>query len=198
METLWISDSKGWHGSRRTNPVQPRRPRHRGGTGSGLDLKGLGMVVWSPLAGGYLREVSAGSTHLPVRVRPRTGLSRPRSSIRARSDSGRAARCRAARSDRSPAQVALRWALEQPLVASAIIGARTAEQLGDTLAAAGWELPQEAVSGSTRSRPCRAAIRGRWKRRWPNGANRRYGWRIRRDRLNRPIRRRRRAVPVLH
>jgi aryl-alcohol dehydrogenase-like predicted oxidoreductase len=40
--------------------------------------------------------------------------------------------------------VAVRWVLEQPQVASAIVGARTAEQLSDTLAAAGWQLPEEA------------------------------------------------------
>ena len=45
---------------------------------------------------------------------------------------------------RSPAQVALRWVLEQPVVASAIVGARTAAQLTGTLATAGWTLPEEA------------------------------------------------------
>jgi aryl-alcohol dehydrogenase-like predicted oxidoreductase len=44
---------------------------------------------------------------------------------------------------RSPAQVAVRWVLEQPQVASAIVGARTTEQFSDTLAAAGWRLPEE-------------------------------------------------------
>jgi aryl-alcohol dehydrogenase-like predicted oxidoreductase len=45
---------------------------------------------------------------------------------------------------RPAAQVAVRWVLERPLVASAIVGARTAEQLRDTLGAAGWRLPEEA------------------------------------------------------
>jgi hypothetical protein len=34
--------------------------------------------------------------------------------------------------------------LEQPLVASAIVGARTTDQLRDTLAAADWRMPVEA------------------------------------------------------
>jgi aryl-alcohol dehydrogenase-like predicted oxidoreductase len=38
----------------------------------------------------------------------------------------------------------VRWVLEQPMVASAIVGARTARQLTDTLGAAGWRLPDEA------------------------------------------------------
>ena len=44
----------------------------------------------------------------------------------------------------TPAQVAVQWLLEQPQVASAIVGARTADQLSDTFAAAGWQLPAEA------------------------------------------------------
>jgi aryl-alcohol dehydrogenase-like predicted oxidoreductase len=45
---------------------------------------------------------------------------------------------------RHPAQVAVRWVLEQPLVTSAIVGARTTDQLNDTLAATGWQLPESA------------------------------------------------------
>jgi diketogulonate reductase-like aldo/keto reductase len=40
--------------------------------------------------------------------------------------------------------VAVRWVLEQPLVSSAIVGARTVDQLSDTLAAGGWRLPEAA------------------------------------------------------
>ncbi len=47
---------------------------------------------------------------------------------------------------RSAAQVAVRWVLQQPQVTSAIVGARTAAQLGDTLGAAAWQLPQEALA----------------------------------------------------
>lgn len=50
----------------------------------------------------------------------------------------------AAELGRSAAQVAVRWVLDQPCVTSAIVGARTAAQLGDNLAAAGWRLPEEA------------------------------------------------------
>ncbi|MEJ0071610.1 MAG: hypothetical protein WDO24_25945 [Pseudomonadota bacterium] len=38
----------------------------------------------------------------------------------------------------------MRWVLDQPQVASAIIGARTVDQLRDTLGAAGWQLPEAA------------------------------------------------------
>jgi aryl-alcohol dehydrogenase-like predicted oxidoreductase len=45
--------------------------------------------------------------------------------------------------DKTPAQVALRWVLEQPAVCSVISGVRTAEQLRDNLGAAGWKLEGE-------------------------------------------------------
>ena len=47
--------------------------------------------------------------------------------------------------DRSPAQVALRWVMDQPFMTSAIGGARNADQLADTLKAGGWRLPPEAL-----------------------------------------------------
>ena len=47
---------------------------------------------------------------------------------------------------RTPAQVALRWVIDQPNMTSAIVGARNTEQLKDTLAAGGWRLPVEALA----------------------------------------------------
>ena len=46
---------------------------------------------------------------------------------------------------RPPAQVALRWVMDQPFMTSAIVGARNADQLKETLAAGGWRLPTEAM-----------------------------------------------------
>ncbi|MDB5488255.1 MAG: aldo/keto reductase, partial [Reyranella sp.] len=45
-----------------------------------------------------------------------------------------------------PAEVALRWVMDQPFMTSAIVGARNAEQLGETLKAGGWRLPAEAFA----------------------------------------------------
>jgi aryl-alcohol dehydrogenase-like predicted oxidoreductase len=44
---------------------------------------------------------------------------------------------------RTPAQVALRWVLDRPGVASAIAGARTAAQFRESLGVDGWTLPDE-------------------------------------------------------
>jgi aryl-alcohol dehydrogenase-like predicted oxidoreductase len=44
---------------------------------------------------------------------------------------------------KSPAQVALRWLLQQPGVTAPIIGARTVDQLNENLGAVGWLLDAE-------------------------------------------------------
>ena len=47
---------------------------------------------------------------------------------------------------RSPAQVALRWVLEQPAITSIIIGARTVEQARDNMLAGSFRLAGEALA----------------------------------------------------
>jgi aryl-alcohol dehydrogenase-like predicted oxidoreductase len=100
--------------------------------------QGLGVLVWSPLAGGllsgkYRRDAApdghtrqlSGEWHEPP-VRDREKLY---DTIEVLVD---VARGRGA----SPAQVALAWLLGRPAVTSLVIGARTDEQLRDNLGAA--------------------------------------------------------------
>ena len=100
--------------------------------------QGLGLLIWSPLAGGllsgkYRRGQDAPPGH---RARRRSGTSRrstTRTSCTTRSrPSSRSPQERGV----SPAQVALAWLLARPGVTSVIVGARTEEQLADNLAAA--------------------------------------------------------------
>ncbi len=113
---------------------------------AGLD-QGLGILVWSPLAGGlmsgkYRRGVEApeGSRQLtdwnepPVRDQEATY-----DVIEAVVEIGEAHGV-------SAAQVALAWLLQRPGVASAIVGARTDDQLADNLAAANLELTGEDIA----------------------------------------------------
>ena len=99
--------------------------------------EGVGILVWSPLAGGllsgkYRRDQAGpeGSRHLtdwnepPVRNPEQVW------------DVVDALVEIAGRQDASPAQVALAWLLGRPGVASVVIGARTEEQLVDNLGAA--------------------------------------------------------------
>jgi len=46
---------------------------------------------------------------------------------------------------RTPAQVAINWLLQRPLVTAPIIGVRSMEQLEANLAAAGWALTPEQI-----------------------------------------------------
>jgi aryl-alcohol dehydrogenase-like predicted oxidoreductase len=113
---------------------------------AGLD-GGVGILVWSPLAGGlmsgkYRRDQDGpeGSRHLtdwgepPVRDPDQTY-----DTIDALVEIGEA-------HDVSAAQVALAWLLGRPGISSLVIGARTDEQLADNLAAADLELTPEGVT----------------------------------------------------
>lgn len=112
---------------------------------------GLGLLPWSPLAGGWLtgkyqRDTTpTGESRLgddPTRGMeawgPRNAQERTWAVIEAVGQV-------AAELDVSSAQVALAWVAAQPAVTSVILGARTVEQLGDNLAAADLELSREHI-----------------------------------------------------
>jgi aryl-alcohol dehydrogenase-like predicted oxidoreductase len=106
--------------------------------------QGVGILVWSPLAGGLLsgkyrrgQEGPEGSRHLtdwnepPVRDEDQLY------------DIVDALVEIAEAHDVSPAQVALAWTLGRPGVASVVVGARTEEQLADNLGAADLTLDDD-------------------------------------------------------
>jgi aryl-alcohol dehydrogenase-like predicted oxidoreductase len=102
---------------------------------------GVGIFVWSPLAGGLLSgkfrrdETPAGTRRAMIGdlgvgpVDPEDGWR----IIDACTDVATQRGC-------SVAQVALNWVRANPAVTSVIIGARTTDQLADNLAAGTWEL----------------------------------------------------------
>jgi aryl-alcohol dehydrogenase-like predicted oxidoreductase len=145
MEAVWISDSKGLA---RFEAYQPQYSLVVRDIDEELmpacDLKGLGVVVWSPLAGGYLSGKYKPGERTVAGSRSEENWAFPTRYFHPDHEAILSELLAVARSlDRSPAQVAIRWVLEQPLISSAIIGARTAAQLKDTLAATGWHLPEE-------------------------------------------------------
>jgi aryl-alcohol dehydrogenase-like predicted oxidoreductase len=110
--------------------------------------EGIGILPWSPLAGGWLTgkyrrdEVPAGPSRLgeePERgmeaYTPRNAQERTWRIVDA---------VRQVAEDRgvSMAQVALAWVADRPEVTSVILGARTLEQLDDNLGAAGLHLSE--------------------------------------------------------
>ncbi len=146
MEALWISDTRGWT---RFDAYQPQYSLVVRDIDEEIvpacELKGLGIVAWSPMASGYLAgKYSPGSLKVQgTRSAEGWGFQSrffaPNHSeiLQTLLDIAKAV-------GRSPAQTALRWVMDQPFITSAIVGARNAQQLGETLKAGGWRLPDEA------------------------------------------------------
>lgn len=101
----------------------------------------VGILVWSPLSGGFLtgtvrrREGAPEGSRTAV-MGPPGGLADADAALRVIDALVEIARERGA----SPARVALNWLLAKPGASSLIVGARTEQQLADNLAAADWDL----------------------------------------------------------
>ena len=103
--------------------------------------QGVGILVWSPLSGGFLTGKVRRDREAPEGTRqsvmgPPGGLADPEGAH----DVVEALVEIAGERDVSPAQVALNWLLAKPGVTSLIVGARTLDQLADNLAAVEWSL----------------------------------------------------------
>ena len=147
MEGLWLSDKHGWA---KFDAYQPQYSLVVRDIDEeivpALELKGLGVVAWSPLAGGYL----AGK-YTPGSLKVQGTRSAEGWGFNSRFFAPNHAEILQTLLDvareigKTPAQVALRWVMDQPFMTSAIVGARNAEQLAETLKAGGWRLPAEAL-----------------------------------------------------
>lgn len=135
MKATAISDRRGWN---RFESIQAYyslagRELEREIVPMAVD-QGLGILVWSPLAGGLLSGKFSENDKGPEGAR-RTNFDFPPV------DRPRAFRCVdamrpiAQAHGVSVARVALAWLLHRPAVASVIIGAKTTEQLSDNIAA---------------------------------------------------------------
>lgn len=108
--------------------------------------KGLGIVVWSPLAGGFLSGKYKPGERTQADSRSAEGWAFPQRYFAANADETLQTLFEVAEElEHSPAQVALRWVLEQPAMTSVIVGARHAAHLQNNLGAAGWTLKGEAL-----------------------------------------------------
>jgi aryl-alcohol dehydrogenase-like predicted oxidoreductase len=121
--------------------------------------QGLGVLVWSPLAGGLLSgkfsRGADGKLAGPSGSRQLSEWSEPPIDFPDRLFDTIAVLAKIG-ADRgvSPARVALAWLLARPAVTSVIVGARTDEQLADNLAAAELTLSEDETAQLERvSRP---------------------------------------------
>jgi aryl-alcohol dehydrogenase-like predicted oxidoreductase len=103
--------------------------------------RGIGVLVWSPLAGGLLSGKYRRDAEAPAGSRQLTDWDEPPVYDREKLyDTIEVLAGIAGQRGVSAAQVALAYTLGKPAVSSLVIGARTAEQLADNLAAASLTL----------------------------------------------------------
>ncbi len=104
---------------------------------------GLGVMPWSPLAGGFLSgkydRANTGGTGRLSGANPFGNTK----FVDRNWDILEVLKAVAAELDRPPAQVALAWTMARPGVASTLVGARTVLQLESCIAAAGLRLGDE-------------------------------------------------------
>lgn len=112
--------------------------------------KGLGVVTWSPIAGGFLSGKYKPGERTKSGTRSEEGFAYPGRFFAPNADETLSALLEVAGElGRSPAQVAIRWLLERPHITSVITGARTLEHFEDNVGAAGWSLPTDAYDRLT-------------------------------------------------
>ncbi len=110
---------------------------------------GIGVIAWSPLAGGWL----TGKYHRDQPPAPDSRVGRAdrwddQPEQRENETTWQVVdvlRSIAQARGKTPSQVALNWLLQKPDVTSPIFGARTSTQLADNLGAVGWSLSAEEV-----------------------------------------------------
>ncbi len=96
--------------------------------------KGLGIVVWSPLAGGFLSGKYKPGERIQQGSRSEEGWAFPQRYFAINADETLQTLLDVSEKfGYSPAQVALRWVLEQESITSVIVGARRIEHLMDNL-----------------------------------------------------------------
>ncbi|MEO7717789.1 MAG: aldo/keto reductase [Capsulimonas sp.] len=117
---------------------------------------GLGVIPYSPLAGGFLTGKYRRDTPSPDSVRAKGNLEKYGN------DQGWAAIDAldeiAKSHGKTVAQTALAWQLSNPIITAPIIGANTPDQLTDILGAIGYRLTQEEMA--------RLNETTQWKRNW--------------------------------
>jgi aryl-alcohol dehydrogenase-like predicted oxidoreductase len=156
MKTLWTAERHGY-----ARPVAQQIHYTLQAREAEYELlpitvdQGLGVLVWSPLAGGLLSGKYRRAKPQPEGTRQAAQWNEPPvRDTEALYDIVEALLSVAQAHGASASQVALAWLLTRPGIASVIIGARTDEQLADNLRAADLKLTPDDIERLERvSRP---------------------------------------------
>jgi aryl-alcohol dehydrogenase-like predicted oxidoreductase len=140
MKTLWISDKYGWA---RFDSIQPHyhllnRPEVEPELAALCLDQGVGMIPYSPLAGGFLTGKYTRDYTPPDARGAGDGMEKYRSNKNF--DLLDSLREMGQTRGKSLAQMALGWMLTQPFITSPIIGANSIQQLDELLGAVGLRL----------------------------------------------------------
>jgi aryl-alcohol dehydrogenase-like predicted oxidoreductase len=111
-----------------------------------LREEGVGLMVWSPLAGGLLSGKFGPGSNGPEGARRATFDFPPVNRDRAWACVAEMREIAAAHDGASVARVALAWLLAKPWVSSVIIGAKTQDQLADNIAATTLRLSDDEMA----------------------------------------------------
>ena len=148
MDALWTSDHHNWSRVECYQPQYSLVVRDIEDELVPLCInKGVGIVVWAPLAGGYLTgKYQPGQSRSVEGTRSADDWCFPEGYYATNSDDILVTLLTLS-SDlkRSPSQVAIRWTIQQPGVTSAIVGARSTQQLDDNLRASVFELDETSL-----------------------------------------------------
>lgn len=152
VESLWTSDRLGLARFDSIQPeyslAQPTRADFERELSKVCAAYRVGVIPYSPLAGGFLTGKYRRGQPLPESVRAR-GIENSRYTDQ-NFDTVEALVSIAERRGSSPARVALAWLLAQPAVTAPIVGANTVDQLRDLMGAADLTLSGEEVSELSR------------------------------------------------
>jgi aryl-alcohol dehydrogenase-like predicted oxidoreductase len=146
MQALWASDKHGYESFVSIQPefslVAPVRANFERELAPVCLRYGIGVLPYSPLAGGFLTGKYRRNQPLPSGVRAEGNKQRMSDQ---NYDVVEKLIDIAQRRESTPTRVALAWLLSQPFVTAPIIGANNTEQLADSMGATDLTLSEEEV-----------------------------------------------------
>lgn len=148
MQALWASDKHGYESFVSIQPeyslTQPTRSVFEREAARVCETYGLGVIPYSPLAGGFLTGKYQRNAPLPESVRAQ-GIANNRYTEQNWNILDKVREI-GAQHGTHPAQVALAWLLSKPYMTAPIVGANNVQQLHDLMPAATLQLSADQVA----------------------------------------------------